>query len=258
MPGGISLLLALPADIPTPDVGRATIFINSATGQPSYKDDTGAVYTLVGAAGVTGASGPMGLPGYGFDGEEGEFLISQPGPQGNTGSIGLTGPTGLAGAPIYLIDEPLQGEDGVPGPVGPSGSAVGGDLLRAEITLTDAELRALQATPILMIPAPGVNKIIVALAMQIIIDVATAFSAAQSINARTVAGGSSIFVALSSRSNVLGRQFSRITVAVSGLSTLAAVYENSGIELFGNSVPTGGSTVAGCKVCIEYTIITFP
>ena len=100
MPGGISLLLSLPADIPTPDVGRATIFINSATGEPSYKDSAGATHTLVGLAGSAGAAGGVGPTGpasplfIGADGLDGQDGISVPG----SGSVS----GGAAGALVLL------------------------------------------------------------------------------------------------------------------------------------------------------------
>jgi hypothetical protein len=113
MPGGITLLYSLPADIPTPPAGKATIFINLATGEPSYKDSAGVTRTLVGAAGATGAQGPLGNPGFAFDGEEGDTFVALPGPQGNTGPTGTTGSQGPAG-PI-IIDEGIPGEDAIPG-----------------------------------------------------------------------------------------------------------------------------------------------
>jgi len=43
---GIILKEVAAASIPTPSSGKATLFMNSATGEPSYKDDTGAVVSL--------------------------------------------------------------------------------------------------------------------------------------------------------------------------------------------------------------------
>ncbi len=43
-----------------------------------------------GTNGATGAQGPTGAIVFGIDGEDGEFLISQPGPQGNPGNNGVS------------------------------------------------------------------------------------------------------------------------------------------------------------------------
>ena len=51
----IRLLLAAAADVPLPPEGRAWFFIDSANGQPSYKNHAGVVTTL------------QGSPGEGFD-----------------------------------------------------------------------------------------------------------------------------------------------------------------------------------------------
>lgn len=83
MPGGITLLESLPADIPTPAAGKDTIFVNLTTGEPSYKDDAGVTHTLVGAAGTpgtpgtpgaNGTNGSQGPPGFGSDGGENEYI----------------------------------------------------------------------------------------------------------------------------------------------------------------------------------------
>lgn len=52
---GISLLSSAPGDIPTPAAGKVTIFFDTDTGLPSYKDDAGAVSPL----GATGPQGPQ-------------------------------------------------------------------------------------------------------------------------------------------------------------------------------------------------------
>lgn len=51
------------ASVPTPATSQASIFINSATGQPSYKDDTGTVTSLVGAVSITGWTNSLNTSG---------------------------------------------------------------------------------------------------------------------------------------------------------------------------------------------------
>lgn len=119
MPGGISLLLSLPADIPTPSAGKATIFIDITTGTPSYKDDTGTVSPL----GTTGAAGPNGA-------------------------------TGPAGPMALFLEDAISGEDGIPGPPGAAGSGSGSSFLATlrqtsdlvNATVTPADLPGLVFT----------------------------------------------------------------------------------------------------------------
>lgn len=87
---GINLKESDPADIPTPDTGKVTIFIDSTNSdEPSYKDDTGTVHTLVGTPGATGATGPMGPAGVLFlEPDQGEDIMPIPGPPGANGSSG--------------------------------------------------------------------------------------------------------------------------------------------------------------------------
>jgi len=54
---GITLTQVPDTDIPTPATGKDTIFMDVATGEPSYKDDTGTVTSL---AGIPGAGVPTG------------------------------------------------------------------------------------------------------------------------------------------------------------------------------------------------------
>lgn len=54
----ITFLERLAAAVPTPAAGKVTVFVESSTGEPSYKDDAGAVTSLQGA---TGPSAPETL-----------------------------------------------------------------------------------------------------------------------------------------------------------------------------------------------------
>ena len=103
MPGGLTLLESLNANIPTPAAGKVTIYFSIDLGAPAYKDDAGVVHTLVGPAGTTGAAGAQGPAGLAQDGEDGDpFLVVGPtGPPGNTGATGVAGPVG----PMSVPDE---------------------------------------------------------------------------------------------------------------------------------------------------------
>jgi len=81
---GITLVETDPANIPTPTSGKDTIFIDSTNSNtPSYKDGTGTVHTLKGAAGVQGPVGPVPFIDDGDIGEQG--FPGQPGQQGPPG-----------------------------------------------------------------------------------------------------------------------------------------------------------------------------
>jgi hypothetical protein len=101
MPGGLTLLESLNADIPTPAAGKVTIYFSIDISAPAYKDDVGVVHTLVGPAGSTGAAGAQGPAGLAQDGEDGDpFLVVGPtGPPGNTGATGVAGPVGPMAVP---------------------------------------------------------------------------------------------------------------------------------------------------------------
>lgn len=62
MAAGLTLLASNPTAVPTPATGKVTIFFNTSTGLPSYKDDAGSVSPLgtAGATGPAGAQGPAG------------------------------------------------------------------------------------------------------------------------------------------------------------------------------------------------------
>ncbi len=97
MPGGITLKSVDPADIPTPDTDKSTIFVDSTNADtPSYKDDTGAVLPLgtTGATGATGPAGPAGPQAIGFvlyDTVSAEEPMMMPGGGGSGSGTPFTG-----------------------------------------------------------------------------------------------------------------------------------------------------------------------
>ena len=56
----LTFLKRLAASVPTPATDKVTVFVEDSTGEPSYKDDTGTVTSLKGAAGATGQGVPTG------------------------------------------------------------------------------------------------------------------------------------------------------------------------------------------------------
>lgn len=56
----LTFLKRLAASVPTPATDKVTVFVEDSTGEPSYKDDTGTVTSLKGAAGAAGQGVPTG------------------------------------------------------------------------------------------------------------------------------------------------------------------------------------------------------
>jgi hypothetical protein len=81
MASGILLKPADAADIATPATGKVTVFLDQATGEPAFKDDTATVTPLRGATGATGATGDPGADGQGVPvgGTAGQVLTKQSG-----------------------------------------------------------------------------------------------------------------------------------------------------------------------------------
>lgn len=81
------------ADVPTPPSGKSSLFIDSATGEWSYKDDTGAVTSLQGPAGAgVPVGGTAGQALTKIDGTDYNTQWSTPVTYtGTAGSIALTG-----------------------------------------------------------------------------------------------------------------------------------------------------------------------
>lgn len=97
----------------TTNVVENNIYQILGDGESSGSDDGLVVPGPAGQDGTTGAQGPMGVPGFGFDGEDGEsYPIAAVGPQGNTGATGAQGATGVS----VLVEDGLPGEDAFPIP----------------------------------------------------------------------------------------------------------------------------------------------
>ena len=83
MASGITLTETAEGEIPTPASGKATVFVDSLTGEPSYKDDTGTATSLKGAKGDPGEQGAAG-EGVPAGGTSGQALVKTDGTDYNT------------------------------------------------------------------------------------------------------------------------------------------------------------------------------
>ncbi|MEL3984984.1 collagen-like protein [Bacillus velezensis] len=100
--------------------------VNSPAGTPGASAD----YTLLAAAGITGATGVSGPTGFtGATGDTGPTGITGAtggtGPTGSTGATGVTGPTGFTGATGVTGPTGFTGATGVTGPTGITGATGG-------------------------------------------------------------------------------------------------------------------------------------
>ncbi|KOC83131.1 collagen-like protein [Bacillus velezensis] len=100
--------------------------VNSPAGTPGASAD----YTLLAAAGITGATGVTGPTGFtGATGGTGPTgitgAIGETGPTGITGATGVTGPTGITGATGGTGPTGITGATGVTGPTGSTGATGG-------------------------------------------------------------------------------------------------------------------------------------
>ena len=99
----LTFLKRLAASVPTPATDKVTVFVEDSTGEPSYKDDTGAVTSLKGADGATGQGVPAG-------GSAGQVLTKIDGTDYNTewgtpaGGGDVVGPASSVADHVALFD----------------------------------------------------------------------------------------------------------------------------------------------------------
>jgi hypothetical protein len=115
-----------------------------------------------GATGATGATGPAGPAGA--TGATGSGSAGPTGPTGATGAIGPTGPgVGATGATGSTGPAGATGPTGATGAVGPTGptGATGAGLTTATVTITSAQLLAINVTPVTLISGTSGKTIFV-------------------------------------------------------------------------------------------------
>ncbi len=250
MPGGLTLLQSLNADIPTPPTGKVTVFFSTNLGQPAYKDDLGVVRTLVGTAGATGASGPAGPAGFADDGLDGDPFPAQQGPQGNPGTTGVQGPIG----PVFLLEDGIDGDNGFPGVNGVDSA---GGLFVALVNVTDAEFRSLNTVPKQIVAAPGADMVLSAVAFAIAYDITGVFSASNTLGIRYATGSLTTGItALTTSANGTGKKYGHSIAATALAGTIN--YDNNALEVFTSAAVTGGTTRGGFNCYVWYKTIVLP
>jgi hypothetical protein len=105
--GWLTFLERTAASVPTPSAGKAAVFVNSATGEPSYKDDAGVTTSLKGAAGAAGTGVPVG-------GTAGQVLEKIDGTDYNTQWSTPAGGGDVVG-PASAVDDRVATFDGTTG-----------------------------------------------------------------------------------------------------------------------------------------------
>lgn len=128
-----------------------------------------------------------------------------------------------------------------------------GSLSSIEVTLTDAQIKTLNSSPVTIIPAPGANFFI----HPIIYDlkkntVAGAYNTAPTLDLRFSGVVMNLATSLSSTLSTAGTQW--IAGNAVGWSSSATV-ENLGVVLFSSADVTGGNGANSLRVTIVYKIV---
>lgn len=213
-----------------------------------------------GAQGITGSQGPAGslIPHEDLI-EEYIIPIIQVGTQGPAGTTGSQGPSGLG--PIFFPGE--DGDDGftIPGPAGASGTSGGSFINVTSLTLTDAQVRALNTVPVTIIPAQGAGIIIIPELFIATMDVTSGFSSQQTFSLRwsgqaTLCLPPGISLSINSIAKRIG--YSNSTGAALLLNGSTSTYENVAVEVTGGVTPTGGTSRGGCLITVGWTTTIIP
>lgn len=156
------------ASIPTPPSGKVAVFVNSADGALSQKDDAGSVAALVGATGATGATGAAGATGAtgstGAAGTNGSTWFSGSGaPGGGTGVDGdyyyrtSNGDIYLKSAGSWSVIGNITGPTGATGSTGATGAGVptGGTTGQRLAKIDGTDFNTEWADPVDALPVGG-------------------------------------------------------------------------------------------------------
>ena len=138
----------------------------------------------------------------------------------------------------------------------PAGSSV---IQRALVNITDAQCRALDTVPIVLVAAQGANTIILPLKLDILWNIpTTVFSTTRIVNVRPTGGATSYFTALTLGTNSTGNKINAsalsLAIANSNVDTLVAV--NTAVEIFATIAATSGVTTGGFNVYLSYHVLT--
>lgn len=255
MPGGLTLLASLAADIPTPPAGKVTIFFNTAAGQPYYKDSAGLLFSLVGV----GGQGPTGQIIIGEDGLDGDSgFPGIPGVNGSNGTTGAQGPMG----PVFIGLDGIDGDDShIPGQPGAAGASGATDVLLVRVALTELQIESWNTVPIQLVAAQGANRIIIPIMFSIQLTLTTAYTSTPTIQLVWGTDNINLLSGVVPSNLNAGAPSTRINSAM-GASILSNNYttidpRNQALNLVGSANPgTPGTGVATAIVNLLYAIAT--
>ena len=217
------------------------------SGTPKIPTVIRADMLVMALSGGVGPQGPMGRGVPGLDGDDG--LDGFPGPKGDVGPIGPRGPVGM-GVPG---EDGEDGEMGWPGPAGVSGSSSAANYYTQTTTLTDDQIKSLSTVPVVVVTAPGANKIAVPIIVTFWKSWAATYSAGKTFSCRYDGVGLDITsaVALTNSANVQGALApiaARATTDGVNISNTDIVFRSSGNI-------TGGNAANIIRVMVVYTIL---
>lgn len=212
-----------------------------------------------GPQGIQGIQGPAGPPTllYPQPPDDPDILLV-PGPQGIQGITGPQGPPGFS-----LLNWVDDGDDGLIGPQGPQGAGSSGGTSPytvTTVTLTDAQLRGLNATPVTIVPAQGAGIILIPEFFIATVDVTTSFSAGQTVSVRWSGQATLALPGISLSLNSIAKRigFSNSSGAAVLLNGTVSTYENVALEVTGSGTPTGGVSRGGTLITIVWITTTIP
>lgn len=199
-----------------------------------------------GARGIDGNSGP---PGYGIDGEDGDFYLPMPGPQGNPGPTGVGGPIG----PSVV---PNDGEDGDPAFVllQYQQLATSVSVHAAQVILNDAQIKSLSTIPVQIVGAPAANQQYHVIAVFIIKDTnGGAYSSAATVTIRYTGNVTDLNVASNVFLSSSNKRWQVPDITSSGSTILGA---GLGLVVRSSTDVTGGHPSNYMAVQVVYAIVT--
>lgn len=208
-----------------------------------------------GIQGITGLTGPMGAIIFPPDAEDGDIFPPIVGPQGNPGPTGSQGPV----SGYFPVEDGLDGEDGFNIAQVISSSSGISDIAIARKAISEAELEALNTSPLdIGIAAPGANKIICPLFVFLEVDLASVYTSSPAYTIVYDGSTSNLMATSLAITLTSGIDKKANSAAATGIAfSLYTTFDprNKIIRLRGNANPTGSGSATGV-VNVIYGIIT--
>lgn len=173
----------------------------------------------------------------------------------------LTGSQGPQGQ-VWPLEDGLQGEDGFPGIIGPTGASGSSTVSLATVNLSQAQIEAWATTPIQLVAAPAANQIVIPLHFSVEINVTTLYTVNPNATVSLIFGTDTTSLLSASFNFNLGTASKKLRALlmltpVSFLNYGATFDPRAkAINLTGSANPSGGGGVATAIVNLFYVTVT--